>query len=198
VSSGYLLSPLASVPAPPSPSSLSPSIARLLPKSKANRRLMLAICADEEGEEAGKRSQQGEVGAGAGTEEMGPCKGTARSGNRSEMARTQREIEKASEDGTTQSAGRKCYNFCVGSIGPIAVDSELVVWSRCSGRRARRKLLRYETCSYGIWSSRTQSKAVQGARRSSRGGEGHRGGLCLRSQRRCSEQMLECRRCGRS
>lgn len=125
-SRGHFLPPLASGAAPSSPASLSPPIARFLPKSRENRRLTLAICADEEGEEAAERSLRGELGAGVGMEDMGPREAAACPNTRSEMERSRQALGKASEEGASQSARRRCFSFCVGSFGPIDIDSELV------------------------------------------------------------------------
>ncbi|KAM0902358.1 hypothetical protein ACQ4PT_019389 [Festuca glaucescens] len=129
----HLLLPLASSPAPNSSTSRSLPIARFLPKSRANRRLTLAICADEEGEEAGERSRWAEFGAGGGEEEMGPCEGVAGADFGSEMERSRKTRGEEAEEGAASSSRRRCFSFCVGSFGPITVDPELVYLGAAAG-----------------------------------------------------------------
>jgi hypothetical protein len=92
---------------------------------------MLAFCADEEGKEAGERSQWEEFGAGVGVEEMGPCEGAMGADFGSEMERPRQTRGKvsggeASEEGAASSTRRRCFSFCAGSFAPVAIDSELV------------------------------------------------------------------------
>jgi hypothetical protein len=120
----HLPLPLASTTSPVSSTSSSPPIARFLPKSRANRRLTLAIYADEGGEEAGEQPWWWECGAGGREEEVGSREGAAGAQARSTMARQRSPCRLQGEDGV-QSPRRGGFSFCVGSFGPIVVDSDL-------------------------------------------------------------------------
>jgi hypothetical protein len=58
---------------------------------------------------------------------MGPREAAACPDTRSEMESSRQALGKASEEGASQSAGRRCFIFSVGSFGPIDIDSELVI-----------------------------------------------------------------------
>ncbi|KAM0839855.1 hypothetical protein ACQ4PT_060046 [Festuca glaucescens] len=53
------------------------------------------------------------------------------------MARSRQAFDKASEEGAAQSDGSRCFSFCVGSFGPIAIDSELVTLGAEAAARER-------------------------------------------------------------